>query len=355
MLNFYKDKKIFITGHTGFKGSWLCRILSSFGAEITGYALPQKDFPNLFELAEIEKCANTVYADIRDLNSLKEAVKFANPEIIIHMAAQPLVRESYENPVYTYETNVLGTVNVLEAARQCPSLKSFLNITTDKVYKNTEIKKGYIETDELNGRDPYSNSKSCSELVTSSYKKSFFENSQTAVSTARSGNVIGGGDFSDDRIIPDAVRALQNKNELVLRNPNSVRPYQHVLEALCAYLLIVKKQYEDKRYEGAYNIGPEISDCITTAELADAFYSHFEKAKWRADKSASDKSASDKHEAGLLMLDASKIKETLGWKPRINIKEAVAMTAEWTKAYLNGKDFNAVMDAQINLYFKEII
>ncbi|MDR3113567.1 MAG: CDP-glucose 4,6-dehydratase, partial [Endomicrobium sp.] len=232
MLNFYKDKKVFITGHTGFKGSWLCKILSLFGAKITGYALPQNDSPNLFELAEIEKCTNTIYADVRDLNSLKEAVQFSKPDIIIHMAAQPLVIQSYKNPVYTYETNVLGTVNVLEAARQCQSVKSFLNVTTDKVYKNKETKKAYQETDELNGRDPYSNSKSCSELITSSYKKSFFENSQTAVSTARSGNVIGGGDFSTDRIIPDAVRALQNKNELVLRNPRAVRTYQHVLEAL---------------------------------------------------------------------------------------------------------------------------
>ncbi|MDR2426509.1 MAG: CDP-glucose 4,6-dehydratase [Endomicrobium sp.] len=365
MLNFYKNKKVFITGHTGFKGSWLCRILSLLGAEITGYALPAKYFPNLFELAEIEKCANTVYADVRDLKSLKEAVKFSKPDIIIHMAAQPLVRESYKNPVYTYETNVLGTVNVLEAARQCPSLKSFLNVTTDKVYKNIEIKKGYTETDELNGRDPYSNSKSCSELVTSSYKKSFFENLQTAISTARSGNVIGGGDFGSDRIIPDAIKSLQNKKELVLRNPLSVRPYQHVLEALYAYLLIIKKQYEDKQYEGAYNIGPEFSDCITTAELTDMFYSHFENAKWTAqkpalgksalDNSSSDKSVSDKPEAGLLMLDISKIKKVLGWAPCINIKEAVSMTAEWTKAYLNDKDFNSVMDAQINRYFKEML
>jgi CDP-glucose 4,6-dehydratase len=349
MINFYKNKRIFITGHTGFIGSWLCKILSFAGAQITGYALHPFN-PSLFELAEIENDVNTIYADIRNSDSLKQAVSASKPEIIIHMAAQPLVRQSYKNPVYTYETNVLGTVNILEASRVCPTLKSFLNVTTDKVYKNIEIKKGYIETDELNGGDPYSNSKSCSELVTSSYKKSFFENSQAAISTARSGNVIGGGDFGADRIIPDAVRALQNKKELILRNPRSVRPYQHVLESLYAYLLIIKKQYEDKRYEGAYNIGPENSDCITTAELTDMFYSHFENVKWTAQKPAP-----RLHEADLLMLDISKIKEILGWQPRINIKEAVAMTAEWTKAYLNNKDFNAVMNAQINEYFKETL
>jgi CDP-glucose 4,6-dehydratase len=344
MKNFYKNKKVFITGHTGFKGAWLCAILNILGAKVTGYSLVPPTTPNLFELSGIESRVNTIYADIRNLADLKQAAAAANPEIIIHMAAQPLVRQSYKDPVYTYETNVIGTVNILEAARNCPSLKSFLNVTTDKVYKNVEQRKGYVETDELNGRDPYSNSKSCSELVTWSYKNSFFENSGAAISAARSGNVIGGGDFSDDRIIPDAIKALQNKRELVLRNPGSVRPYQHVIEALFGYLLIIQKQYEDKKYEGGYNIGPEISDCVTTEKLTRLFYSHFENAKWTTQNNG------EPHEAGLLMLDNSKIKNVLGWKPFINIEKAAEMTAQWTKAYLGSQNFNAVMSKQIEDY-----
>jgi len=344
MFNFYKNKKILITGHTGFKGSWLCRILVLAGARVTGYALPPSDNPNLFELSEISKDINSIFADIRDLETLKQTVLSAKPEIIIHMAAQPLVRDSYKNPVYTYETNVMGTVNILEAVRECKTVKSFLNVTTDKVYKNIECEHGYKETDELNGQDPYSNSKSCSELVTESYKKSFFENASAAISTARSGNVIGGGDFSQDRIIPDCIRAIQNKQTLILRNPGSIRPYQHVIEALFGYLIIIKKQFEDKQYEGNYNIGPEISDCIKTANLTDLFFSNFENMKWES------KNNNEPHEACFLKLDNSKMKKTFNWKPQIDIKKAVEMTAEWTKAYLNNENFNGIMNRQIKEY-----
>ena len=342
-MSFFKNKKIFITGHTGFKGAWLCKILTGLGADITGYALAPEEL-SLYKISGVGNSIKNIYADIRDLEKLKKSVRDANPDIIIHMAAQPLVRDSYKDPAYTYETNIMGTVNILEALRECKTTISFLNVTTDKVYKNEECGRRYKETDELNGRDPYSNSKSCSELVTESYKQSFFEGSDTAVSTARSGNVIGGGDFASDRIIPDCVRAVCNKNPLIIRNPGSIRPYQHVLEALSGYLLIVKKQFENKKYEGSYNIGPEIGCCVKTSELAGLFLSHFDNAEMETRNNA------EPHEACFLHLDNSKMKRTFGWKPEIHIKKAVEMTAEWTKAYLDGKEFNKIMDRQIKEY-----
>jgi CDP-glucose 4,6-dehydratase len=342
MFNFYKDKKVFITGHSGFKGSWLCKSLNLMGAKVTGHSLKPQEHPNLFELAEIENNVKNYFADIRDLASLKKAVFETEPDIIIHMAAQPLVRLSYKEPIYTYETNVLGTLNVLEVLRQCKSVKSFLNVTTDKVYKNIEMQNGYKETDELMGGDPYSNSKSCSELVTYSYKKSFFENSQVAISTARSGNVIGGGDFALDRIIPDAIRAIEKKETLIIRYPNSIRPYQFVLEALGAYLLIIKKQFEDINFQGSYNIGPELSDCIKTSHLIELFCKHFPQTKWEI------QNKNEPHEAGFLKLDTTKIKQTFNWKPLIGIQKAVALTADWTKAYFDGKNIREIMDKQIH-------
>ena len=347
MREFFKNKKIFITGHTGFKGSWLCKILTEYGAEITGYALAPEEL-SLYKISGVGNSIKNIYADIRDLEKLKKSVRDAKPDIIIHMAAQPLVRDSYKDPVYTYETNVMGTVNILEALRECKTAGSFLNVTTDKVYRNIECERGYKENDELNGRDPYSNSKSCSELVTESYKKSFFEGSDTAVSTARSGNVIGGGDFASDRIIPDCIRALRNRQTLTIRNPDSIRPYQHVIEALFGYILIIKKQFGAKKYEGSYNIGPDISGCIKTSELVDMFFSHFKNAVREV------KNNNEPHEARFLRLDNSKIKRTFGWKPAIQIKKAVDMTAEWTEAFLEGKNFNELMDRQIKEYYELI-
>ena len=258
MINsqFYKEKKILLTGHTGFKGAWMCHVLKEMGARVIGYALKPPDAPNLFELSEIVRHIDSVEGDIRDLDHLKRVFERVRPEIVIHMAAQPIVRESYKNPVYTYDVNVMGTVNVLECVRQSGSVRSFLNVTTDKVYKNREWEWGYRENEELNGYDPYSNSKSCSELITESYKNSFFQNGGTAISTARAGNVIGGGDFAADRIIPDCLRAIEAGKEIAVRNPHSTRPYQHVLEPVFAYLLIAEKQYEDLRYAGSYNVGP---------------------------------------------------------------------------------------------------
>lgn len=251
-MEFYKAKRVFITGHTGFKGSWLCRLLMNAGAEVTGYALLPPTDPALFEIAKVDKDVNSVIGDIRDYSSLKTIFEKAKPEIVIHLAAQPIVRDGYKNPLYTYETNVMGTVNILECIRNSNCVRSFLNVTTDKVYRNREWEWGYRENEELNGYDPYSNSKSCSELVTSSYKNSFFNDGRVSISTARAGNVIGGGDFANDRIIPDCVRTAIKKKKIVVRNPYSIRPYQHVLEPLYAYLMIAGEQYMDQEYAGCY-------------------------------------------------------------------------------------------------------
>lgn len=273
LKNFYHGRRIFITGHSGFKGSWLCEVLLNFGAVVGGYALAPENDENLFDILELAGRIENFTGDIRDVQKLKDAVKKFNPEIIIHMAAQPLVLESYNNPAYTYETNVMGTVNILEALRECKGVKSFLNVTTDKVYYNREWLYGYRENETLCGTDPYSNSKSCSELVTFSYRNSFFNHEiSPAISTARSGNVIGGGDFAKNRIIPDCMRSILKGQSLTLRNPSSIRPYQHVLECLKGYLMLAMKQYEDKiSYEGSYNFGPNEESCITTQKLAELF------------------------------------------------------------------------------------
>ena len=255
--DFYKGKRILITGHTGFKGTWMCQVLLELGADITGYALQPPTNPSLFELTGMAGKLRSVEGDIRDLQHLQETFEQVQPEIVIHMAAQPIVRESYKNPVYTYDVNVMGTVNVMECVRRSQSVRSVVNVTTDKVYRNREWEWGYRENEELNGFDPYSNSKSCSELVTECYRNSFLNATGIAVSTARAGNVIGGGDFATDRILPDCFRAVSEDREIVVRNPYSTRPYQHVLEPVFAYLLIAGKQYEDSSYAGNYNIGPD--------------------------------------------------------------------------------------------------
>ena len=271
LLDFYKGKRVLVTGDTGFKGSWLVRILHLAGAEVTGYALKAPTEPSMFEIPHLGETIHHVDGDVRDFVHLKQVFDETKPEIVLHLAAQPIVRESYKDPVGTYETNVMGTVNILEAVRQTKSVKSFLNVTTDKVYKNNEWEWGYREIDELDGYDPYSNSKSCSELVTHSYEKSFLKEAGVAVSTARAGNVIGGGDFAPDRIIPDCVRAVAKGEKIAVRNPHSTRPYQHVLEPLGAYLMIAQAQYENPACTGSYNVGPGDDDCITTGQLADLF------------------------------------------------------------------------------------
>jgi len=347
---FYKGKKVLITGHTGFKGTWMCQALLQSGAEVTGYALKPPTDPSLFSLSHMGDRISSIEGDIRDLGHLRSVFAQVHPEIVIHMAAQPIVRESYKNPVYTYGVNVMGTVNVLECVRLTPSVKSFVNVTTDKVYKNKEWDWGYRENEELNGFDPYSNSKSCSELVTDSYRNSYFSNGVTAISTARAGNVVGGGDFAADRIVPDCFRAIQDQQEIIVRNPHSVRPYQHVLEPVAAYLLIAQRQYEDRQYAGCYNIGPEEESCLTTGELVADLCQQWErlsgdKIEWKH------QGEDGPHEARFLKLDCSKIKNRLGWRPVWGREEMTGKTAEWWWEYLNAGNIVEVMERQIEEYF----
>ena len=346
-MTFYKGKRVFITGHTGFKGTWLCKMLINAGAEVTGYSLQPPTEPNSFSICGIQNNITSVIGDIRELPKLKEVFHKAQPEIVFHLAAQPIVRESYSNPVYTYETNVMGTVNILECVRQNACVKSFLNVTTDKVYHNNEWIWGYRENEPLDGFDPYSNSKSCSELVTHSYKNSFFADGHVAVSTARAGNVIGGGDFANDRIIPDCVRAVEKNESIIVRNPHSTRPYQHVLEPLHAYLMIAQAQYQDGKYADYYNVGPDECDCVTTGDLVNLFCE-----KWGNGQKWENKFVGGPHEANFLKLDCSKLKSTFGWKPHWNVETAIEKTVEWTKVYFNNDDVAACMDKQIENYFK---
>lgn len=349
-ISFFNNKTILITGHTGFKGTWMSKLLINAGAKVVGYSLKPPTLPSLFELMHLKDSMISIDGDIRDLNHLKEVFDEYQPEIVIHLAAQPIVRDSYRNPVYTYETNVIGTVNICECVRLTPSVRSFLNVTTDKVYLNKEWNWGYRENEELNGYDPYSNSKSCSELVTSSYNNCFFKD-KIAVSTARAGNVIGGGDFANDRIIPDCIRAIQSQKDIIVRNPYSVRPYEHVLEPIVAYLLIVKSQYNDISLSGNYNVGPNEADCWSTGDLVTLFCN-----KWNSytKENISWENISDQgpHEANFLKLDCSKLKNTLGWSPRWDINIAMDKIVEWYSIYLAGGDIVECTNNQINDFLR---
>ena len=346
LMDFYRDKRVLVTGHTGFKGAWLCRILTLAGAQVTGYSLEPPTDPSLFEIAGLEDVMDSVIGDIRNLQGLRDVFERVRPEVVFHLAAQPIVRDSYKDPVYTYETNVMGTVNVMECVRLTDSVRSFLNVTTDKVYENREWEYGYRECDPLDGYDPYSNSKSCSELVTHSYQKSFFGDGRCAVSTSRAGNVIGGGDFANDRIIPDCIRAAATGKDIIVRNPHSTRPYQLVLEPLAVYLNIAMRQYEDGRYQGYYNVGPDDKDCVTTGRLVDMFC-----RAWGGDVKWVNQYDGGPHEANFLKLDCSRIKSVFGWRPRYGVEEAVEKTVEWSRAYLDGEDMLEVMDRQITEFF----
>lgn len=348
-LSFYKNKKILITGHTGFKGTWLCKILLNAGANVCGYSLEAPTKPNLFSLSRIENQMKSIIGDIRNYEHLKEVFDEFQPEIVMHLAAQPIVRDSYKEPKYTYETNVLGTVNVLECVRLTSSVKSFLNVTTDKVYLNDDIPNHpFKEEEPLDGYDPYSNSKSCSELATHSYKKSFFNNDRCAISTARAGNVIGGGDFANDRIIPDCIRAVERGEDIIVRNPYSTRPYQFVLEPLYIYLEICEKQYKDRKYEGYYNVGPDDCDCVNTGDLVTMLCN-----KWGNGIKWINKHDGGPHEAAFLKLDNQKIKDTFGWKPRCHIDECIDKIVEFTKVYFENKDnIPYEMDKEIEDFMK---
>ena len=347
-LSFYKNKIVFVTGHTGFKGTWLCKTLINAGANVVGYSLEAPTNPNLFELSKIEKDMVSIIGDIRDYKHLKEVFNKYQPELVFHLAAQPIVRDSYKYPKYTYETNVIGTVNILECVRLTPSVKSFLNVTTDKVYLNDEEPDHAFKEDEpLDGYDPYSNSKSCSELVTHSYKKSFFQDGRCAISTARAGNVIGGGDFANDRIIPDCVRAIEKGEDIIVRNPFSTRPYQHVLEPLYIYLKIVEEQYKDPSRQGYYNVGPDDCDCINTGDLVTKFCNAWGNGlKWI------NKHDGGPHEAAFLKLDNSKTKKIFGWSPGWHIDECVQKIVEWTRVYFENKNnVPQEMDKEIKEFF----
>ena len=326
-LEFFKNKKIFITGNTGFKGAWLSKILIDAGSILKGYALKPEE-NSLFNKINLSSKMECVYGDVCDFELLNNEFQKFNPEIVIHLAAQPLVRESYKFPKYTYETNINGTINILECVRNSENVKSFLNVTTDKVYENIEsINYSYKESDKLNGYDPYSNSKSCSELITESYKNSFLKELGIAVSTARAGNVIGGGDISKDRIISDCIKFTKMENPIIVRNPYSIRPYQYVLDALFAYLLIIQKQYENINYQGNYNIGPEDEDIVNTEMLVKIFCDN-----WGQDAKYIIQNDNGPHESKFLKLDCNKMKNTFNWKSKYNINKTVQFVVEFEKS-----------------------
>lgn len=361
-FSFYKGKKVLITGHTGFKGTWMSALLLKAGAQVTGYALKPPTDPNLFELCELAENINSIEGDVRDIEHLQRVFREERPEIVIHMAAQPIVRESYRSPVYTYEVNVMGTVHVMECVRMSESVRSIVNVTTDKVYKNREWCWGYRENEELDGYDPYSNSKSCSELVTSCYRNSFLQEAGVAVSTARAGNVIGGGDFAADRIIPDCVRAVEAGKEILIRNPFSIRPYQHVLEPVAVYLQLAAAQYENAAFAGSYNVGPKETDCLTTGELVELFCRKWEERTGHLPRYTDEGKRREEsgagalwkpHEAGYLKLDCSRLKERLGWMPVWGMERTMEMLVEWYDDYLSRRDVRACLERQTELFLKE--
>jgi CDP-glucose 4,6-dehydratase len=355
MLDFYKGKTVLVTGHTGFKGSWLCTALLESGAQVIGYSLEPPTNPSLFQICGLKDRMVSIIGDIRDFNHLKQVFEKFRPEIVFHLAAQPIVLTGYDCPAYTYEVNVMGTVNILEAIRQTDSVRSFVNVTTDKVYENADLPgHSFSEDEKLDGFDPYSNSKSCSELVTHCYTKSFFNKPDgCTVSTARAGNVIGGGDFSPNRIIPDCIRAVEAGSPIVVRNRMSTRPYQFVLEPLFVYMLIAEKQMIDRRFSGSYNVGPDKSDAITTGKLVNLFCE-----KWgNGAKSIDGTSKNAPHEASFLSLSNSLLKHTFGWEPVYHIDQALDQTILWTKAFYQEGDKAAqvVMEKQIVDFSQEFL
>lgn len=348
LLSRYRGKRVLVTGHTGFKGAWLSQVLVNADARVVGYALDPPTQPSMFDVLGLSGSIESVIGDIRDYSRLSSVVEQSRPEIVFHLAAQPLVLEGYRAPRETFETNVMGTVNLLEACRSVDSVRSIVNVTTDKVYLNRELPDhAYREDDALDGYDPYSNSKSCSDLVTHSYRSSFFDEEKVAVSTMRAGNVIGGGDFADDRIVPDCVRAALSRSLIRIRNPQSVRPYQHVLDPLFAYLSLGALQEQDLSLASSYNIGPDETDCVTTAALADLFVSAWGDGLAWVDVSGE---AGGPHEAQFLKLDSSKLKRSIGWVPVWDVRQAIEATVEWFQVYATGADAVRVTDEQIRKF-----
>jgi CDP-glucose 4,6-dehydratase len=350
---FWQGKKVFITGHTGFKGSWLCLWLHSLGAEVTGYALQPPTQPSLFELCRIDGVITSIIGDVRNEDKLLRTMQEVRPDIVIHMAAQPLVRDSYKNPVETYAINVMGTVNLLEAVRNCKSVKSVVNVTTDKCYENKEWIWGYRENESLGGYDPYSNSKACSELVTASYRNSFFNPTEydkhgVAIASARAGNVIGGGDWAVDRLIPDCIKALMNNQKIIIRNPNAIRPWQHVLEPLSGYLMLAQKLYEDGvNYAEGWNFGPNDNEAKSVEWLVQKMCEMWDgQADYEIDQ------GTHPHEAHYLKLDCSKAKMRLNWYPKWTLEQTLQNIAEWFISYQQKRDMRIVCLDQIADYMK---
>jgi len=347
--NFWKGKKVFITGHTGFKGGWLVHILKILGAQIKGYALKPDIEPNFFQLTSIEDAIISEIGDIRDQKKLSASISEFQPEIIFHLAAQPLVRYSYENPKETYEVNVIGTLNLLEIIRKVSAIKAVVLITTDKCYENKEWDYGYREIDPMGGYDPYSSSKGCCELLISSYRNSFFKDTDTKIASARAGNVIGGGDWSVDRLIPDMLKAIENNEEPVLRNPLAIRPWQHVIEPITGYIKLAEKLYsQEKGFDQAWNFGPNDTDCKSVEWIATTLLSLNDcENSWKQDDNF------NPHEAQLLKLDISKAKNRLGWNPKWDLKYSLKKIVEWHNVYLSKKDVSQVTRKQIIEYLQD--
>ena len=350
--DFYKDKKVFVTGHTGFKGSWLCEMLLAVGADVYGYALEPPTVPSLFSLLGLDDRMHSETGDIRDFWHLYAHYLEVEPDIVFHMAAQPIVRESYRKPRETYETNAMGTVNLLDAVRKHPCARSVVNVTTDKVYRNDGRSVGYIEDAILDGFDPYSNSKSCSELATGCYNRSFFDDMNIAVSTVRAGNVIGGGDFAKDRIIPDAFRALESEERLTIRNPSHVRPFWHVADACYAYILLAMRQYEDKSFACCYNVGPGGDEVWTVEKLIDRYVHEIEKKTGKQMEIVFG-NRKEPHEDASLLLNSRLFSKNLSWQPRWNTEYAVRKTAEWYGEYVNGGDCRQVLREQVGEFVEK--
>ena len=344
---FWQGKRVFLTGHTGFKGSWLSLWLVSLGANVRGYALPPPTSPSLFNEAKVDSIIDSQIGDIRDQDALQTSMTAFNPDILIHMAAQPLVRYSYDNPIETYEVNVIGTAKVLEAARSCPDLKAIVNITTDKCYENDDRSEGYMENDPMGGYDPYSSSKGCAELVTSSYRRSFLQEQGVGLASVRAGNVIGGGDWADDRLIPDILRSFERKEPVVVRNPKATRPWQHVLEPLSGYLILAQKLYKNQeKYAEGWNFGPNDDDAKPVDWILDKMIAKWPNSSWEVDDN------SNPHEAGFLKLDISKAKLQLGWQPVWELSNTLERIIAWHKAWLSQEDMQTVSFKEIEEYMR---